>query len=61
LAGKIDTAFAKLVEQRAGALHLPAGAFFNTRKEQFVVLTARHALPAIFHLREHVVAGSLMS
>jgi hypothetical protein len=34
LAGEIDTAFAKLVEQRAGALHLAADAFFNTRKEQ---------------------------
>jgi putative ABC transport system substrate-binding protein len=61
LAGEIDTAFAKLVEQRAGALHLAADAFFNTRNEQFVVPTARRALPAIFHFREYVVAGGLMS
>jgi putative ABC transport system substrate-binding protein len=38
-----------------------ADAFFNTRREQFVVLTARHALPAIFHFREFTAAGGLMS
>ena len=36
-------------------------AFFNTRKEQFVVLTAQHALPTIFTFREFPAAGGLMS
>jgi len=58
---EIDAAFAKLVERRASALHIPANAFFNTRREQFVVLSARHALPAIFHFRELSAAGGLMS
>jgi putative ABC transport system substrate-binding protein len=57
----IDTAFASLVGRRAGALLVAADAFFNTRREQFVVLTARHALPAIFHFREFAAAGGLMS
>jgi len=58
---EIDSAFVNLVQRRAGALHMAADAFFNTRKEQFVVLTARHALPTIFHLRQFTVAGGLMS
>jgi putative ABC transport system substrate-binding protein len=58
---EIDAAFAKLVERRASALHIAADAFFNTRREQFVVLSARHALPAVFHFREFAAAGGLMS
>jgi len=58
---EIDTAFANLVQQRAGAVVMAGDAFFNTRKEQFVVLTARHALPTIFTFREFPAAGGLMS
>jgi putative ABC transport system substrate-binding protein len=58
---EIDAAFAKLVERRASALHIASDAFFNTRREQFVVLSARHALPAIFNFREFAAAGGLMS
>jgi putative tryptophan/tyrosine transport system substrate-binding protein len=58
---EIDTAFANLVGRRAGALLVAADAFFNVRKEQFVVLSGRHALPTIFHFREFTAAGGLMS
>jgi putative ABC transport system substrate-binding protein len=58
---EIDTAFANLVQRRAGALLMAADAFFNTRKEQFIVLSARHALPMIFPYREFPAAGGLMS
>jgi putative ABC transport system substrate-binding protein len=58
---EIDAAFAKLVERRASALHIASDAFFNTRREQFVVLSARHAVPAIFNFREFAAAGGLMS
>jgi ABC-type uncharacterized transport system substrate-binding protein len=58
---EIDTAFANLVQQRAGAVVMAGDAFFNSRKEQFVVLTARHALPTIFTFREFPAAGGLMS
>jgi putative ABC transport system substrate-binding protein len=58
---EIDTAFANLVQRRAGALLMAADAFFNTRREQFIVLSARHALPAIFPYREFPAGGGLMS
>jgi putative ABC transport system substrate-binding protein len=56
---EIDAAF--VVQRRAGALHMAGDAFFNTRKEQFIVLSARHALPTVFSLREFPAAGGLMS
>jgi len=58
---EIDAAFANVVQRRAGALHMAGDAFFNTRKEQFIVLSARHALPTVFSLREFPAAGGLMS
>jgi putative ABC transport system substrate-binding protein len=58
---EIDTAFANVVQRRAGALHMAGDAFFNTRREQFIVLSARHVLPTVFSLREFPAAGGLMS
>ena len=58
---EIEVAFARLVERGAGALLMAADAFFNTRREQFVVLSSRHALPTIFPYREFPAAGALMS
>jgi putative tryptophan/tyrosine transport system substrate-binding protein len=50
-----------MVQQRAGAVVVAGDAFFNSRKEQFVVLAARHALPTISTFREFAAAGGLMS
>jgi putative ABC transport system substrate-binding protein len=58
---EIDTAFATLVELRAGALVIGADAFFNSRSEQLAALTLHHAVPAIYQYREFVSAGGLMS
>jgi putative ABC transport system substrate-binding protein len=58
---EIDAAFAALVEQRAGALLLAADPFFNNRRDQITALAARHAVPAIYDLREFVIAGGLVS
>jgi putative ABC transport system substrate-binding protein len=57
----IDTAFATLVKQRADAFLISPEALFVTRRVQLVTLAARHALPALYHRREFVEAGGLMS
>ena len=57
----IDAAFATLVHLRAGALVVGTDPFFGNRREQLVGLTARYAVPTVFHLREFVAAGGLMS
>jgi putative ABC transport system substrate-binding protein len=59
--GEIDTAFDSLVQRQAGALVVGADPFFNTRREQLVALAARHAVPAIYQVREFVAAGGLIS
>jgi putative tryptophan/tyrosine transport system substrate-binding protein len=56
-----DAAFSTLVRQRAGALLVCSSPFFNGRREQLVVLAARHAVPAIYEWRDFAVAGGLMS
>jgi putative tryptophan/tyrosine transport system substrate-binding protein len=58
---EIDTIFAALSEQRANALLVSADALFVSRRDQLVALSARHAIPTIYDLRDFVVAGGLMS
>jgi putative tryptophan/tyrosine transport system substrate-binding protein len=60
-ASDLAGAFADLAQQRAGALLVTASPFFNSRREQLVVLAARHAVPAIYEWREFAAAGGLMS
>jgi putative tryptophan/tyrosine transport system substrate-binding protein len=57
----IDTAFAHLVQQRAGALLVNTDAFFFSRRHQLIDLAKRHAVPTIFDRREFTAAGGLMS
>jgi putative ABC transport system substrate-binding protein len=57
----IDMAFAAFIEHRATAVVVGADAFFLNRQHQLIALAARHALPAMYHLREMTVAGGLMS
>ena len=56
-----DEVFAKLIQLRAGGLVIAPEPFFTIRSEQLAALTVRHAVPAIYHNREFVVAGGLLS
>jgi len=58
---EFDAAFSILGDQQADALLVCGSPFFNTRREQLVVLAARHAVPAMFEWRDFVTAGGLMS
>jgi putative ABC transport system substrate-binding protein len=58
---EIDAAFAMLLQQRIGALMVAASAFFFTRADYIIALSARHSLPAIFFRREIADAGGLIS
>ena len=58
---EIDDAFALLVERRAAALLIEGDPFFAGRMKQLVVLTARHAIPAIYQGRDFPDAGGLIS
>jgi putative tryptophan/tyrosine transport system substrate-binding protein len=58
---EIETAFATLVRNRADALLVGPDAFLLTRRLQLATLAARHALPAVYNVREYPEAGGLMS
>jgi putative ABC transport system substrate-binding protein len=57
----LEPAFARFSQQHVGAVFVNISNFFNRRTEQLAALAARHALPAIFTLREFALAGGLMS
>ncbi len=56
-----DAAFASIAAQRAGALLVGGDALFNSRRDQLVAMSMRHAVPAIYEFREFAAAGGLMS
>jgi ABC-type uncharacterized transport system substrate-binding protein len=58
---ELDTAFAVMAQQRADALVVASDTFFVWRRDLLVGLAARHALPAMYYLREFAQAGGLMT
>jgi ABC-type uncharacterized transport system substrate-binding protein len=57
----VDSAFASLVQLRAGALVVSPDPFFISRGDQIAALAIRHAIPAIFLFRGLAASGLLMS
>jgi putative tryptophan/tyrosine transport system substrate-binding protein len=57
----LEPAFASMVEQKAGALFIGAGAYLGGRLRLLASLAVRHGVPAAHAQREFVVAGGLMS
>ena len=58
---EIDSAFTSFAQARVNAVIAAADAFYLNRREQLAAQAARYAIPAVYAVREHVVAGGLMS
>jgi putative tryptophan/tyrosine transport system substrate-binding protein len=58
---ELHAAFVTISEQRIPALIVAASPFFDTRRDTLVELAERHGVPTIYHFREFVDSGGLMS
>ena len=58
---ELEAAFASIAQSRISGLLVGADAFFAAARDKLVALAARHAIPAIYSLRDVPVAGGLMS
>jgi putative tryptophan/tyrosine transport system substrate-binding protein len=58
---EIESVFGTLAHNKADALLVGPDAFFVSRRLQLAILAARHALPAVYNVREYAEAGGLMS
>ena len=58
---EIDTAFATLVREQAGALLTNSESYFMIQRNQLGALAVRYAVPTMYAYRENAVAGGLMS
>jgi putative ABC transport system substrate-binding protein len=59
--GDIDAAFASFVQKQVSGVIIGSDSFFINRRDQLVGLATRHALPAIYFLREFAESGGLIS
>ena len=60
-AQEIDVAFDSLVTKKADAFITATDPILLDRREQIVTLAQRHALPAVYFVRQFAVAGGLLS
>jgi putative ABC transport system substrate-binding protein len=58
---EVEPAFAELAKSGAGALMVSGGPLFSSQRRQLVALATRHAIPAVYDVREYVDAGGLIS
>jgi putative ABC transport system substrate-binding protein len=59
--GEIDAVLGTIPQHNVGGLLVAADPFFNARRDQIVLWTVRHAIPAAYEQREYALAGGLMS
>jgi putative tryptophan/tyrosine transport system substrate-binding protein len=55
------SAFATIVQDKAGALLVCADSFFDTQQDRILEFAARQRLPGVYQFREYVAAGGLAS
>jgi putative ABC transport system substrate-binding protein len=58
---ELDAAFARITSRKAQALLVLPHPIFVAQRTHLVELAAKHRLPAIYHLKEFVEVGGLMS
>ncbi len=58
---EFEPAFRTIVQARAASLIVSGSPFFTSKRREVVALAARHAMPAIYDVRDHAAAGGLMS
>jgi putative ABC transport system substrate-binding protein len=58
---ELEAAFATLTQEAVGALLVAADPYFDTRRDRIVSFAAQQRLPAIYHFRDYVIAGGLLS
>jgi ABC-type uncharacterized transport system substrate-binding protein len=57
----IDAAFDQVKQLRIAALLQAADPFFDTRREKLVAFAARYVVPTMYHFREFIAVGGLMT
>jgi putative tryptophan/tyrosine transport system substrate-binding protein len=57
----METAFATMAQQGSGGLLVGIDPSFLAHRDQIVALAARHAIPAVYPVRDFAVSGGLMS
>jgi ABC-type uncharacterized transport system substrate-binding protein len=57
----LDAAYTSMVQTGAGALVVIGSPLFTSKSQTLITLSARHAIPTIYDLRDYVAAGGLIS
>ena len=58
---ELDEAFASLARRRADGLIVPNEPYLDFQRDRIASLAERYAIPALYNLREYVMAGELAS
>jgi len=57
----LETALGVFSREQVGALLVSDSAYFDTRRQRIIALAAQYRIPTLFHFREYVVDGGLIS